>query len=464
MKCRTIMRIFSGYIDNTLKPEMIVKIDKHLIICNRCNIELNNLKKLDNAIGSIYLEKDLPQGLRESLINNLYSTTNENNKTPKKLNVNKEIFFNVNIGFKKFFKEIFSNKFKLGKLVAVIVCIVLLINSSYISSYFDNSKGLPAYISEQKKFSSIKEAQQQINVIPIVPPKVNNDFKLRDIIFTKKLDQNISINFSYEDNKFNTLIVVYTRKGNKEEYNQSNLINPNFIKVKTSTVNSTPKGVVITKDNHLTPLTQKELTANLGEYDITTQIQYNSNIANIANIGESGDNELTEIMEGYLNSELCNINKREIDNKVYKYYNFEDLKKSLPTSVKIIEPNYIPSGFKLKDIKYKMVNPNINYFIINATYENSEDDYLVIDYQLPTKGELISQNNNGIIEKNTSSYIIKARENGKGELIPNIEKRLAYSHNLFDLNVYLMYDKKNSTLDYTGDEEIQKIIGSIKNK
>lgn len=71
-----------------------------------------------------------------------------------------------------------------------------------------------------------------------------------------------------------------------------------------------------------------------------------------------------------------------------------------------------------------MVNPNINYFIISAVYENPVKSCIYIDYRVPGKGGIISSTNNKI--QTNTVYILKTDKSDKTELYPITEKKAAF--------------------------------------
>lgn len=399
-----------------------------------------DLNDLDKAIENIYFEQEPPADLKENLINNVYASIIESNCS---LNHNKN-------NTRKY--HLYNNSpIKMGITAVALLFILIALKSNYITNHL---KGLPAYIVEQRTFSSINKAQKYIKDFPFTPPKsIPKEFSISKIVYTKNKDSSAEVDFVYTDKNYNELNIRYT----DYSYKPSSL-NEEYLQVETSTVYSQPKGVTITKENHLSPLTEKELRMITGKYFLTAEIHYNSKIPDS---DTTGDNELVKIMEGYLNSELYrNLdNSNLISGKDYTTYSsFDDLMKALPQSVNITKPGYTPESFELENIKYKMINPKINYFIINATYKNPYNTRIIFNYTPPGKNGMRYYS---VITHNI--FIIKTNENNNFQLVPITEKEKCFSNDHFDLNVYFQYDENDTIPHSTKNSELDKIIESIKN-
>lgn len=351
-------------------------------------------------------------------------------------------------------------RLKLGLVAIILLVVVLLISGPSLNQWSRvNSKGLPQYILDQQQFNTVDGARKYIKDVPFIEPTyVISGYNLKEITYTKTKEMSFSVDFSYVDRSYNTLNIVYTLKGSSNNYERTPF-NPNCIKVDTGVGYSQPKGVQITKDNHLTELTDKSISVDFEKYIVTAGIHYNSKIQDSDKLG---DTELVKIIQGYLNSKICYITenyKQKVLNESQVYSSFEDLKKNLPSSINIIEPKYVPQGFKLKNIVYQMVNPETNFFIIDATYENPDKSLLFIDYRLTSKGN-VHQNNSNKIQTN-NAYILMPTENGNAKFIPVTEKALPFLDRNFDLCIYLQYGENNIEFNQIGDKELQSVLSSI---
>lgn len=359
-------------------------------------------------------------------------------------------------------KSHLKKQFIIGIPIVTLLFSLIIINDGCTKNNSKESAALPAYILEQRTFNSVDAAQKYVKGIPVISPvSIPEGFKLSKIMYTKNKDSSTEISFTYEDKKFNELDIDYTLNEDLNEQYKLQHLNIDFLKVDTSVGYSQPKGVTVTKKNHQSPLTQKTIRTCIGKYLIGASISYNSKTPDE---DRTGDNELASIMEEYLNSELINSDNINAENKYTLYSSFDDLMKALPQGVNIIKPNYIPEGFKLENIKYIMVNPNTNFFIIDAAYKNSNNARIIFDYEL--SGKTFIKINNNEVQTNTA-YIINTDENKKITLLPFMEKSISYRNNCFDLNIYMQYDKndeKNNTLNDVSNTELQKILQSIKNK
>lgn len=61
------MKYLSGYIDGELSGKQINEVEKHLHVCEKCAIELENLKTIKNTVNG-YSASSAPSGLPMSLI------------------------------------------------------------------------------------------------------------------------------------------------------------------------------------------------------------------------------------------------------------------------------------------------------------------------------------------------------------------------------------------------------------
>lgn len=365
------------------------------------------------------------------------------------------------------FFSIYKKRLIFGTLTVAAALLILLLLRANFCPDLNSSKGLPAYIISQKTFTSLKDAKNYIKDIPFVSPShVPPGYKLDKIVYTMEKDQTKEVELSYSDNNYNELRITYTLMIDNTDHSKLlkslRSTDPECIRVDTNNGYAGKRGAPQTKENQLSPMTQKNVDIILGHYELNVFLDYNSRIPDE---DKSKDNDLIRIVQDYLNSEICSNSDKTLtitSNKITSFSSFQDLKKVLPESIKITEPNYIPKGFRLKNIKYYMVNPNINYFIINAVYENPVKSCIYIDYRIPEKGGIIPSINNKI--HTNTVYILKTDKSDKTELYPITEKRLPFMDSRFDLNIYLQYDKYDVELNADSSNIINNILKGIENR
>ena len=147
---------------------------------------------------------------------------------------------------------IHNKRFKLGLVASIILVVVILISGPGLNQWSQiNSKGMPEYFLDKQQFNTAEGARKYIKDLPFIePPYLIAGYNLKEITYTKSKEMSFSVDFSYEDRSYNTLNIVYTLKGSSNNYERTPF-NPNCIKVDTGAGFSQPKGVKITKDNHL---------------------------------------------------------------------------------------------------------------------------------------------------------------------------------------------------------------------
>lgn len=295
------------------------------------------------------------------------------------------------------FFSIYKKRLIIGTSAVAAALLILLLFRTNFCSDLTNSRGLPAYIINQKTFTSLKDAKNYIKDIPFVSPShVPPEYNLDKIVYTLEKDQTKEVELSYSDNNYDELRITYTlmidNTDRSELLKSLRSTDPECIRVDTNNGYAGKRGAPQTKENQLSPMTQKNVDIILGHYELNVFLDYNSRIPDE---DKSKDNDLIRIVQDYFNSEICSNSDKTLtiaSNKIASYSSFQNLKKALPENIKITEPNYIPKSFNLKNIKYYMVNPNINYFIISAVYENPVKSCIYIDYRVPGKGGIISLN------------------------------------------------------------------------
>ncbi|MDP4091302.1 MAG: zf-HC2 domain-containing protein [Bacillota bacterium] len=451
MKCISVNRKLAAYIDEELPQDTRAELEKHLKECNRCRNKYDKMKELDESVQAVYRECELPEGFEKNLVRDISENLDRKRKLEDKHDINTKAKVTKNRRIHRFITA-----------AAVTFIVLFLVGGESLVQLLQNSvKGHPAFMLDYKVFKNIKEAQDYVTEIPFVPPAyVPDGYKLKEIEYTKNKDMSISLQFSYESENYNEIVINYTLKGEEDIYGDTVIINPEDIKVETDSGYSPPKGVKISRENTGSELTQKHLEIDLDQYAFSVRINYNYKISDS---DKSEDAELIKIAEPYLSSSICNISEKSVEEQMYGkqiYHSFGELKNNVPAVVPVYAPSYIPEGFKLKDITYRMVNPDINFFIIDAIYERFDKSVLFIDYRTPSKGG-VHQNNTGRIQTN-QAYLLKAREDGKGELLPITEKNLPSMDSSFDINIYLSYDEAISDLAQTADSEIRKVLKGTK--
>lgn len=459
MRCRTAKRLIPVYIDKRLDNTATSELESHFRTCKKCSQKVLKLLELDNSIRNIYSQVEPPPNLNESL-NSILDNISINNTIE-----NKKFYSNIK-GIGKFF-SIYKKKLLFGTSAVAAALLILLLFRTNFYSNLNSNKGLPAYIINQKTFTSLKDAKNYIKNIPFVSPShVPPGYKLDKIVYTMEKDHTKEVELSYSDNNYNELRITYTliidNTHRSELLKSLRSTDPECIRVDTDNGYAGKRGAPQTKENQLSPMTQKNVDIILGHYELNVFLDYNSRIPDE---DKSKDNDLIRIVQDYLNSEICSNSDKTLtitSNKIAYYSNFKDLEKALPENIKITEPNYIPKDFKLKNIKYYMVNPNINYFIISAIYENPVKSRIYIDYRMPKKGGIIPSINNKI--QSSTVYILKTDKSDKTELYPITEKRLPFMDSRFDLNIYLQYDKNDVELNSDSGNIINNILKGIENK
>lgn len=449
MRCRTAERLIPDYIDKRLDNTAASELESHFKTCKKCSQKVLKLLELDNCIRNIYSQVEPPPDLNERL-NSILDNISMNNTIE-----NKKLFSNIKgIG-----------RLLLGTSAVTAALLILLLFKTNFCSNLNSNKGLPAYIINQKTFTTLKDAKNYIKDIPFVSPShVPPGYKLDKIVYTMEKDQTKEVELSYSDNNYNELRITYTliidNTHRSELLKSLRSTDPECIRVDTENGYAGKRGAPETKENQLSPMTQKNVDIILGHYELNVFLDYNSRIPDE---DKSKDSDLIGIVQDYFNSGICSNSDKTLtitSNKIASYSSFQDLEKALPESIKISEPSYIPKGFKLKNIKYYMVNPNINYFIISAVYENPVKSCIYIDYRMPEKGGITPSINNKI--QTNTVYIIKTDKSHKTELYPITEKRLPFMDSRFDLNIYLQYDKNDVGLNADSSNIINNILKGIK--
>jgi hypothetical protein len=354
-----------------------------------------------------------------------------------------------------------KNKLLFGTLgmFLLVVFILVIMRSIYPGTVNQIFSKRPSHRLIEKHFNSIESAKKHIKDIPlVVPQKIHTDYEIKDITYYNTLDNNCIVNLIYADKNKNQLILGYYSKDDNVQVDSDFKINPDIVRIENEVNNAEGQNTANSPDN--VSLNSKYLRLELPRYNLAASLLYSNDIKSN---GISDDEMLIGIIEEFLQSELFYL-KTENDilfgTTALKLNSFSELAKNVQP-IQIKEPKYIPSGFNFKHIIYERVK-NEPDLLFNATaiYGKGDDIQLTINYMRSTP-------NRGIIDVNSKKfeqrnvYKIECVENGKGILVPYVERQLRYQFYTFDMNVLLQYKSGKTNFGESFDNELIKIVESV---